>query len=89
MLAAARTKVRQPLFEEFLELSARATLEQHVPVAARSLGIRVVEDDRLVADKKRGLMAALLALPGVGCLGLSRENNFALGPAFRAQVCVT
>jgi hypothetical protein len=75
VLPATRAEVVEALFEEFLELGARAALEKHVPVAARNLRLDNVEfNEFAVAREERSLAATLGVIPLLGNLGVGCED---------------
>jgi len=86
---ATGSQVLQALLQELLELGAAAALEQHVPVAAGSLDVGVVDLDRDVTDEKVRLVAAVLALPTLGSICLGREDDVGLFAAGGTKIGVT
>ena len=70
--AALAPDHREPLGQDFLEVGERAPLHQHVPVAARRLGL--LGRGRVTGDRERG-RAADPALPVSGQLGLGGEGH--------------
>src|SRR5262249_37235390 len=80
--AAQRADLLQPLGQDVVQLGHAATLQQHVPVGARWLGLLLF---RLAAVDEARDAAVELALPGDRHLGVDGERHLEL-VALRAQV---
>src|SRR3954466_12641642 len=75
--AAARPDLLQALVEDVFKFCDGPTLEEHVPVRARRLGLLLL---RLIAVDQPRHAAVELALPGHRDLGVDSERNLELVP---------
>src|SRR5690606_12535764 len=76
LLAATGAQVLETLLEQFLELCTGAALEQHVPVATRSLGLDGLGLDGLALRvEQHALLAGLRRLPRRRHLGVVSEHD--------------